>query len=402
MTTLAQSAQFVNRLELGLKLVSKITLWVSFFLMSRQQSTPQTITVTALGPALHGKSQFLSMLFGQEVFTVGHTGFPHSQQSHALERQINWHRFRLVDQSGFSERGQDEQRHLDTICQSLRNERSMNVICLCVRIDGVRVGENIHAALRHIRNMFATPDIYPHMCLVLTFTQTPQMKSRFLNKILPTVNKHIEELFDDQRKVHGDLPIFFVDSAINLDRRTLKEKERFLAHVSKLSAFPTSNINRLDGRLKLVTEEIVTETTPGRPRPFMVTVIRDGIQMDPECGELMPTTIHQNVRRLRLELWHPDEYGRTTSFRTIGPVGEPWETVDDSCIRVFKKEVTTRRTITGATQLRQRNFDRNGKCIEASPWIQIKENTENDGDTVGAGVAGLFFALGAFVLSIIL
>ncbi|KAK2945913.1 hypothetical protein BLNAU_19129 [Blattamonas nauphoetae] len=343
--------------------------------MFLSSSGPQKIKLTAFGPTGDGKSQFLSMLCGRPAFPVGHRGCSQTQMSHALEHQINKQHFWLIDQPGVSSLGYMEQGHLDRIRNSLEREGSINAICLCIRASRNRVDASFQTSLRHLRNMFAKPEIYPHLCLIITHTDSQQKKTQFLNNMLPELNALIDQLFENQRRDHGDLPIFFFDSAINPDRATKAEKERFLAHVATLSAISTSDINRFDARYKLVTEEIIEETSPGGQRRHMITIVRKGTQDTSEEGEWMPVTIHQKKKQLKQECWEEDEFGNPIiSYRQLGPVGEPWETVDDSGIRIFKKVFKTRRTFLGGVQERHKNFDRKGKCIETSDWIMIVEN----------------------------
>ncbi|KAK2945929.1 hypothetical protein BLNAU_19146 [Blattamonas nauphoetae] len=341
--------------------------------MSERPSPRRPVKVTLLGPSGDGRSQFATMLLGKLVFVVSDGPNSQTEISDGLDFKVGNIPIRVIDQPGFGSLSQDIQKYLNTITSSLQQEQYLNAICLCISANRNKVGDDIQTTLRNVHNMWATPDIYKHLCLVITHTDTPQKKTTFLNNMLPAINVEIDKLFGNSEKTIPKLPIFFVDSAINPDSRTLAEKNRFLAHVMTLSAISTSNINRLDANYKLVTEEIVDEPSPGQPQPFMVTIIRNGLQMDPECGEPMTVTIHQNVKRLRLELSRPDRFGGLISYRTLGPVGEPWPTVDDSKVRVFKKVFTTRRTILGATEQMQENFDRNGTCIEISPWKQIKD-----------------------------
>ncbi|KAK2945930.1 hypothetical protein BLNAU_19147 [Blattamonas nauphoetae] len=341
--------------------------------MSERPSPRRPVKVTVLGPSGDGKSQFLSMLFGSLIFSVEKSGFSCTQLSAGVPLTYNKRSMRLIDQPSFYVLEEDEQGHLDSICYSLKQEQYINAICLVFRVTRDRVDLAIQKTFRNVRNLFATPDIYKHLCLVITHTDTPQKKTTFLNNMLPAINVEIDELFGNSEKTIPKLPIFFVDSAINPNPTTLKEKERFLAHVSKLGAIPTTSINPLDARYNLVTEEIVEDTRPGTPRPHMITIVRNGIQEKPECGESMPVTIHQNVRRLRFESLTPDENGNTTSYRILGPVGEPWPTEDDSHVRVFKKQFFTKTTVFGAKKYMQKNFNKKGKCIEKTPWLDVKD-----------------------------
>ncbi|KAK2944162.1 hypothetical protein BLNAU_20909 [Blattamonas nauphoetae] len=346
--------------------------------MSISSSRPQKIKLTAFGPTGDGKSQFLSMLYGQEVFAIGHTGESRTIRSSRVDCVINNQHLRLIDQPGISTLGQMEQGHLDTMHLSLKREGSINAICLCIRASRNRVDFAIQTTLRYLRNI------------------KQLKKTQFLNRMLPIMNKEIDELFENQRSDHGDLPIFVFDTSINPNSTTKAEKERFLAHVATLSAISTSDINRFDARYKLVTEEIIEETRPGTPRRHMITIVRNGIQEDPESEEMMPVTIHQKKKQLKQECWEEDKNGDpVTSFRMLGPVDEPWETVDDNHIRVFKKEFSTKTNFLGGILQRQKSFDRNGKCIETSDWTQIKNNTESVGGVIGNILTGIGVAVAA-------
>ncbi|KAK2954923.1 hypothetical protein BLNAU_10062 [Blattamonas nauphoetae] len=366
--------------------------------MSISSSRPQKIKLTAFGPTGDGKSQFLSMLYGQEVFAIGHTGESRTIRSSRVDCKINDQHLRLIDQPGISTLGQMEQGHLDTMHLSLKREGSIYAICLCIRASRNRVDFAIQTTLRYLRNMFAKPDIYQHLCLIITHTDKQLKKTQFLNRMLPIMNKEIDELFENQRSEHGELPIFFFDSAIIPDRATKAEKERFLAHVATLSAISTSDINRFDARYKLVTEEIIEETRPGSPRRHMITIVRNGIQENSEEGDMMPVTIHQKKKQLKQECWEEDKNGDpVTSFRMLGPVDAPWETVDDSHIRIFRKEFSTKTNFLGGILQRQKSFDKNGNCIETSDWVQIKNNTESVGGIIGNILTGIGVTVAALL-----
>ncbi|KAK2956408.1 hypothetical protein BLNAU_8631 [Blattamonas nauphoetae] len=368
--------------------------------MSILLSKSEKRKLAAFGPTGEGKSKFLSMLYGAEVFTVGHGGNSETDLSVGLDCRIDEKKYRLIDTPGVADQTRHEQNHLDNIYHSLKNERYINAICVCIRVDIARVENSIQTTLRHLRNMFATPDIYKNLCLVFTRVEKQQQIDDFRTNKLEALNELIDRLFKDQRNKHGDIKMFWVDSAVKPDSTTMAEMKRLLAHVETLDAIPTTNINRLDAIYDLVTEEIIDEKSPGQPRPFMVTRVRDGLQEDPEPGELMPVTIHQWVRRLRQELKNDDESEQTiVSYQELGKIDEPWETVDDSNVRIFKKEFMTKKTFLGGTLQMQRNFDRNGSCIEHSPWKMIKDNTESLGSLVLKACSGAFLVAGTVVLA---
>ena len=277
--------------------------------MSEQSCVqPKICSFLPLGKTGIGKSTFLNLLAGKDIFETDGSGI--SCTKNVTKNLIRGKDLNIIpiNAPGFCDSDGDEQINMNKLTKFLKDlDHGLNAIAIVISSSDYRLDTNLQKSIKYLYNFFGNGNFWFHVCFIVTHCLPYEDSIIALKKEMTTGDESLKsvtlQMIRDVCNLDEDpeIPFFFFDSMHPQYSPTKESLPIFLEWLKSCDPFDTKNLEIKDVDWQYQEKRNETKTTAGPLKPIfefvpgepkMITIEEDDPYVENELRD------HEVIREI--------------------------------------------------------------------------------------------------------